>query len=38
VRLPFDVKGRTWVRFEVWDIAANGAFTQPVWLASERAK
>jgi hypothetical protein len=24
--------GRKWVRFEVWDVAANGAFTQPVWL------
>jgi len=30
--LPVELKGRTWVRFEVWDIAANGAFTQPVWL------
>ena len=30
----FDValKGRSWVRLEVWDIAANGAFTQTVWL------
>jgi hypothetical protein len=25
------LSGRHWVRFEVWDIAANGAFTQPVW-------
>jgi hypothetical protein len=24
--------GRRWVRFEAWDIAGNGAFTQPVWL------
>jgi hypothetical protein len=24
--------GRRWVRLEVWDIAVNGAFTQPVWL------
>jgi hypothetical protein len=24
---------RTWARFEVWDCATNGAFTQPVWLA-----
>jgi hypothetical protein len=24
--------GRRWVRFEVWDVAANGAFTQPIWL------
>src|SRR6185503_2674220 len=36
-RLPLDMKGRTWVRFEVWDIAANGAFTQPVWLVGGKA-
>ena len=30
-----DLKGRKWARFEVWDIAANGAFTQPTWLAGE---
>jgi hypothetical protein len=30
-----DLSGRTWVRFEVWDIAANGAFTQPIWLEPE---
>ncbi len=27
-----DLKDRKWVRLEVWDAAANGAFTQPVWL------
>ena len=27
--------GRKWARFEVWDVAANGAFTQPVWIQSE---
>ncbi len=27
-----DLKGRKWVRFEMWDAAANGAFTQCVWL------
>jgi hypothetical protein len=27
-----DLSGRTWVRLEVWDVAANGAFTQTVWL------
>ena len=26
------LRGRKWLRFEVWDIAANGAFTQPIWL------
>jgi hypothetical protein len=37
LRLPVELKGRTWVRLEVWDNAANGAFTQPVWLAGEKA-
>ena len=23
-----------WFRFEVWDIAENGAFTQPVYLSA----
>jgi hypothetical protein len=27
-----NLTGRHWVRLEVWDVAANGAFTQPVWL------
>lgn len=27
-----DLKGRKWARLEVWDVAANGAFTQFVWL------
>ncbi|TLV00865.1 hypothetical protein [Dyadobacter luticola] len=27
-----NMKGRKWVRVEVWDVAANGAFTQIVWL------
>jgi len=26
------LRGRKWLRFEVWDIASNGAFTQPIWL------
>ncbi len=32
LRLPVDLAGQRWVRLEVWDIAANGAFTQPVWV------
>ena len=32
LRIPLELKGRDWVRLEVWDIAANGAFTQPVWM------
>ena len=35
LRIPFELKGRTWVRLEVWDIAANGAFTQPIWLGGQ---
>jgi hypothetical protein len=31
-RIPFEAAGRRWVRFEVWDSAGNGAFTQPVHL------
>jgi hypothetical protein len=27
-----DLKGARWVRLEVWDIAANGAFSQPLWI------
>lgn len=27
-----DLKGKKWIRFEAWDIAANGAFTQMIWL------
>ncbi|MDN3586465.1 hypothetical protein QWY86_07310 [Pedobacter aquatilis] len=27
-----NLKGRKWVRLEAWDIAANGAFTQMIWL------
>ena len=27
-----DVSGQAWIRVEVWDIATNGAFTQPVWI------
>lgn len=27
-----DLSNRKWARFEVWDMAGNGAFTEPVWL------
>ena len=26
------IKNKKWIRVEVWDIAANGAFTQQVWI------
>ena len=35
LRIPFDASGRKWVRLEVWDVAANGAFTQPLRIDSK---
>jgi hypothetical protein len=32
LRVTVDLTGAKWVRLEVWDIAANGAFSQPVWI------
>ncbi len=32
IDLQVDLSNRKWVRIEVWDIARNGAFTQPVWI------
>ena len=32
--IPFDATGKKWVRFSMWDVAGNGAFTQPQWLTS----
>lgn len=31
-RQQVDLKGSKWIRLEVWDAAANGAFTQTIWL------
>ncbi|WP_214072890.1 hypothetical protein [Mucilaginibacter sp. dw_454] len=30
--IPVNLKGKTWIRLEVWDAAVNGAFTQTVWV------
>ena len=32
LQVDVDVTGGRWLRVEVWDIATNGAFTQPVYL------
>jgi len=32
LNLKLNLTGRTWARLEVWDIATDGAFTQPVWI------
>jgi hypothetical protein len=31
LHIPVNLRGAKWVRLEAWDIAANGAFSQPVW-------
>jgi hypothetical protein len=36
LHLAPDLSGRSWVRAEAWDVAANGAFTQPVWLRTSQ--
>ena len=30
-----DLAGRTWARFEAWDVATDGAFAQPVWIETK---
>jgi hypothetical protein len=30
--IPVDLKGAKWIRLEAWDVAANGAFSQAVWV------
>ena len=32
MNFPLDLSRASWVRLEIWDIARNGAFTQPTWL------
>ncbi len=32
IKVQADLRGQRWVRLEAWDCAANGAYTQPVWL------
>ena len=32
LRVPVTLGGAKWVRLEAWDVAVNGAFTQPVWV------
>ena len=32
IDLKVDLSGRNWLRVEIWDIANNGAFTQPIWI------
>ena len=34
LKLPIDLKTKKWVRFEAWDVAANGVISQPVWVAT----
>jgi hypothetical protein len=36
VTKELELTGRKWVRLEIWDVATDGAFTQPVWLAASQ--
>ncbi len=36
LNVKVDLRGARWVRLEAWDVAANGAFTQPVWIEGRR--
>lgn len=36
--IPFDAKGKKWVRFAAWDTAGNGAMAQPVKLNAPAAR
>ena len=36
-RIPFDAKGKKWVRFAAWDSAGNGSFWQPVLLLNQKS-
>jgi hypothetical protein len=33
--IEIDLNDRRWVRLEAWDVATNGAFTQPVWFVAD---
>jgi hypothetical protein len=35
--IPFDATNKKWVRFSMYDVAGNGAFTQPQWLVGGKA-
>ena len=32
LKASVDLRGKKWARFEVCDVATNGAYTQPVWI------
>jgi hypothetical protein len=34
-RVPVELARRKWLRLEAWDIARNGAFTQPIWIQAQ---
>ena len=32
LKTTLKLSGKSWVRIEAWDVAANGVISQPVWL------
>jgi len=33
-----DLLGRRWVRVEAWDVAGNGAFSEPIWITEHKPR
>ena len=38
LRVDVDLAGQRRLRVEAWDVATNGAFTQPIWLQQARSR
>jgi hypothetical protein len=36
IKFTKDLAGLRWIRLAVWDVAANGAFTQPVYIQTAK--
>ena len=32
IKEKLNLKGKSWIRIEAWDIAANGVMSQPIWI------
>jgi hypothetical protein len=32
IKEKINLNGKSWIRIEAWDIAANGVMSQPIWI------
>ncbi len=32
LKTMLNLRGKSWIRLEAWDVAANGVISQPIWL------